>query len=323
MDQHEENPATTWAVQCPVDGRWVPASASECPDCQSSLDALGALNLLAGRLLVRVQDSDSRERARALVAEAQALVPLSESIALASADALEVAGHPDLAAEQVESAIRLAPRRSDLQLRLESLRASRGDRPPRRDRRAYLTATVGAIAAVVGLVLLLNGPLREEPGIAGGPDGSPTATTDASPPAATSTPAPSLAPTNSPAPSEREIAQEEARRAVGSVPVLSELPVSIEILDDGEVRVAGLVPDKAARTLLIETLEQVTTGGRINALGLVVESPVRYYFVQPEDTLSLIALRLYGDHETWPTIAEVNPGIDPLQLQIGSRLRVP
>lgn len=322
MDQQEQNPATAWPVHCPVDGRWVPAEVGECPDCQSPLDALYALNLLAGRLLIRAREAETRDRARALVAEAQSLVPLSESVALASADALEVAGHPDLAAEQVESALRLAPRRPDLQARLDSLRAtSRGDRMWRK-RQTPLLAMVGMVAGVVALVLLLNGLLGEEPGTAGAPDeGSPTP--HASLVASTPSPSPALEPTLPPAQSERAIAQQEARRAVGNLSELSDLPISIEIVEDGVVRVAGVVPDEAARTLLLETLERVTRGGRVNDAGLVVETPARYYYVQPGDTLSLIALRLYGDYEIWPTIAEENPGVDPLRLQIGSRLRVP
>ena len=49
----------------------------------------------------------------------------------------------------------------------------------------------------------------------------------------------------------------------------------------------------------------------------------RVYVVRPGDSLQAIASRTLGDANRWGRIAELNPGVDPLRLQVGDRLRLP
>lgn len=56
-----------------------------------------------------------------------------------------------------------------------------------------------------------------------------------------------------------------------------------------------------------------------------VENPQGYeiYTVQPRDTLSDIAKKVYGKSSLWGIIAAANPDIDPNRLQPGSTLKIP
>ena len=47
------------------------------------------------------------------------------------------------------------------------------------------------------------------------------------------------------------------------------------------------------------------------------------YVVRPGDSLQRIARRVLGDANRWAVLRDLNPGIDPLRLQVGDRLRVP
>lgn len=47
------------------------------------------------------------------------------------------------------------------------------------------------------------------------------------------------------------------------------------------------------------------------------------YTVVSGDTLSHIALKVYGRQSLWPLLAKANPQLDPQRLQIGQKLRVP
>ncbi|MEO0587716.1 MAG: LysM peptidoglycan-binding domain-containing protein [Planctomycetota bacterium] len=47
------------------------------------------------------------------------------------------------------------------------------------------------------------------------------------------------------------------------------------------------------------------------------------YAVQRGDTLSSIAVRLFGDESKWVDIAQANPTIDPIRLRIGQELKLP
>ena len=51
--------------------------------------------------------------------------------------------------------------------------------------------------------------------------------------------------------------------------------------------------------------------------------PERVYVVKAGDSLQAIASRTLGDANRWGRIAELNPGVDPLRLQVGDRLKLP
>ncbi len=47
------------------------------------------------------------------------------------------------------------------------------------------------------------------------------------------------------------------------------------------------------------------------------------YVIQAGDTFSLLADRFYGDESKWDVIAQANPRIDPIRLQVGQEVRIP
>ena len=47
------------------------------------------------------------------------------------------------------------------------------------------------------------------------------------------------------------------------------------------------------------------------------------YTIQPGDTLEAIAINLYGDARYWDEIAQANPLLDPLKMQVGDEIRLP
>lgn len=51
--------------------------------------------------------------------------------------------------------------------------------------------------------------------------------------------------------------------------------------------------------------------------------PPRIYVVRSGDSLERIARRTLGDANRWGRIAALNPGVDPLRLQVGDRLTLP
>ena len=53
------------------------------------------------------------------------------------------------------------------------------------------------------------------------------------------------------------------------------------------------------------------------------EQAPRVYVVQPGDSLQRIAARTLGDANRWGSISSLNPGVDPLRLQVGDRLTLP
>ena len=57
--------------------------------------------------------------------------------------------------------------------------------------------------------------------------------------------------------------------------------------------------------------------------GEVVPGGTLVYVVQPGDTFEGIAQRTLGDANRWSRVAELNPGVDPLRMQVGDRLNLP
>lgn len=56
----------------------------------------------------------------------------------------------------------------------------------------------------------------------------------------------------------------------------------------------------------------------------VVEKPkVRMYEVKPGDSFMKIARAMYGDDKKYTFLMEANPNIDPQNLQVGQKLRIP
>lgn len=55
------------------------------------------------------------------------------------------------------------------------------------------------------------------------------------------------------------------------------------------------------------------------------EAPPRVgtYTIQPRDTFSSIAEKLYGSEQMWLEIAQVNPGLDPRNLESGRVIKLP
>ena len=47
------------------------------------------------------------------------------------------------------------------------------------------------------------------------------------------------------------------------------------------------------------------------------------YIVQPDDTFSSIAVKLYNDELRWADVAQANPEVEPTRLKIGQVLRLP
>ncbi|MEM6333472.1 MAG: LysM peptidoglycan-binding domain-containing protein, partial [Planctomycetota bacterium] len=52
-------------------------------------------------------------------------------------------------------------------------------------------------------------------------------------------------------------------------------------------------------------------------------APPTTYAVRRGDTLSSIAVRLFGDESRWVDIAQANPTIDPIRLRVGQELKLP
>lgn len=69
-----------------------------------------------------------------------------------------------------------------------------------------------------------------------------------------------------------------------------------------------------------------TIKGEINGDGVQtkkINSQEEVYIVQTGDSLSLIALKVYGDLEAWPIIAKANNISQPDQIEVGMRLKIP
>ncbi|MFH2002574.1 MAG: LysM peptidoglycan-binding domain-containing protein [Planctomycetota bacterium] len=53
------------------------------------------------------------------------------------------------------------------------------------------------------------------------------------------------------------------------------------------------------------------------------QTSVNVHHVEKGDTLSLISNRYYGSTKWWKTIADANPNVNPKNLAIGDRIRIP
>lgn len=318
-----------WPVQCPVDQRWL-TDGDSCPDCGSPLAPVRALNELASTLLDEAATSADPDTAARLVSQAATLVPSTEPFEVAAADALERAGRPDLALGRVEAAIRIAPRRADLQKRAAALRGRPFTRP-----QARKAASRGrlVIAGVVLLALGLAGGGLVDRSIAQsleqGPTASPAPVALATGGPGTSSPAPSSSPVApaSPTPtstSSPTATYEPARLVRGALAAdlrLSSDSLAVEQIGT-TVRISGPVADAAAMARLQELIRRVSPSVNVDLSGVTFASP-RYVYVQPGDTLWSIAARAYGNPRLWLAIAAANPSIEPPRIQPGQRLVLP
>ena len=321
--------AGTWPVQCPVDQRWIP-EGDTCPDCGSSVAPLRSLNALAASLLEQAGRCSDPDTAAALVSEASTLTPQTERFHEAAADALEAAGRPDLALEQVNAALTIAPRRVDLQARAAALRSqpvARRSSKNRNDRWGPL-----AVAAVVLIVVgAIGGGVvsRASAGPeAASPAAAPSSVALASPTAiAGPTSSPTSGPVTSPAPSASAppTASPDPARLVRAALATAKIPgteqLAVELIGD-TVRISGPVADADARSYLKAAIDLALPGLNVDLDGVTFPRP-RFVFVQPGDTLWSIAARTYGNPGRWRAIAAANPGIDPSNIHIGQRLTVP
>lgn len=328
-DRAALEPTTTWPIRCPVDGRWLTGADARCPDCGSPTNALVALNGLAAQLLGRARASESGDAAVGLVDDASALVPSTEPFELAAAGVLEQVGRPDLAALRVESALRLAPRRADLQERLAALRL----KPVRRRDHRRVCAAIAALTIFVagasigtwalsigssriGLIPSVS-PTSALPVGTHTPGSSPSDAPGPTEVPASPTPAPTTAPSSTPRPPSVAV-----RAALDADPALAGLHLSVE--DVGSVvRIAGLAPDAATARAIRVTAVTAAAGSEIDTNGITTPPPPTFQFVQPGDTLWTIAARAYGDPTRWRDIAKSNPDIDPRRLVVGTRLLIP
>lgn len=80
---------------------------------------------------------------------------------------------------------------------------------------------------------------------------------------------------------------------------------------------AGLSGGGAATTTTGQALPPTTT--KTTHLTTTQPTTSQYYTIQSGDTLGAIALR---EHTTVDGLLRLNPGIDPLSLHTGSRIRV-
>jgi nucleoid-associated protein YgaU len=321
--------AGTWPVQCPVDQRWI-REGDTCPDCGSSVAPLRSLNALAASLLDQASRCTDPSTAAALVSQASSLTPQTERFYEAAAEALEAAGRPDLALEQVNAALAIAPRRVDLQDRAAALAAQPVAHRPRLDQ----TGRWGALtaAAVVLIVVGAVGGGLVSRAVAGPEGASPTAAPSsvalASPTAAAGAPpTPTPGPTASPAPSEGAppAASPDPSRLVRAALAAANLPgserLAVELIGD-TVRISGPVADADAQSQLKAAIDRALPGIKVDLDGVTFPRP-RFVFVQPGDTLWSIAARTYGNPRRWRAIAAANPGMDPSNIRIGQRLTVP
>jgi hypothetical protein len=319
-----------WPVQCPVDRRWL-TDVETCPDCGSPLGPLRALNDLAGSLLDQAAVSADPETAVSLVSHAATLVPSTERFEVAAADALERAGRPDLALERVEAALRIAPRRTDLQERAATLR----NRPAPRPRSWTHSAPWGRIA-IAAVILLAFGavggsllgrwaaqPADQEAAVA--PTGVALASPSPAVPAETPSPTPtsnaSPAPTASAPPSPTPDPARLVRAALADTQIPGGASLAVERVGD-TVRISGPVADKAALRLLEAAVAGMAPGIIVDLGGVTYPQP-RYVYVQPGDTMWSIAARTYGSPRRWRAIVAANPRADPAKLRVGQRLVLP
>lgn len=83
---------------------------------------------------------------------------------------------------------------------------------------------------------------------------------------------------------------------------------------------AGIVPSPVEAPTPITRLEAPPTlpdGGR------QTNNNQEPYTIQPGDTFSTIAVKIYGSEQHWIDIAMANPFVDPKRLQIGQAIRLP
>jgi len=88
---------------------------------------------------------------------------------------------------------------------------------------------------------------------------------------------------------------------------------------DEPTAVSADVPTKVAAAQVSEQ----PVSPAVNTSRPSVESPVRLYTVQPNDSFQSIAIAFYGSQGFWTDIAQANPTVDPTKLQVGQQIRLP
>jgi nucleoid-associated protein YgaU len=82
--------------------------------------------------------------------------------------------------------------------------------------------------------------------------------------------------------------------------------------EDQTIRAAGDLPIPTVETRTIE----------VSARDLERSTPT-YYTIQPDDTFTRIAVRLFGAERYWADIAQANPTVDPVRIRPGQVIQLP
>jgi len=145
-------------------------------------------------------------------------------------------------------------------------------------------------------------------------------------PSAAASEVPALPPLPSPArdPERRSAAvKEHIELALRDQPDSVEAEIGVRV-DDGVAFLIGTVDSATTRELVSAAAGQTFGIKAVDAREVKLERrapPV--HVVEPGETLSAVARRLYGSSGKWRRIYEVNPGIDPNLIRIGQPLTLP
>jgi tetratricopeptide (TPR) repeat protein len=178
-----------------------------------------------------------------------------------------------------------------------------------------LQATITAGIPVVVAQLSTPTPLLETPEIMvtsssliPSPIPSPTATqlpTTIPEPSPTATPFPDL--------------RTAVERALRAEPKFANLPINV-VQEGMIIRLIGEVPNIQTRYLVEATIRSVPMVEMIDLRDLTLG---KTYVVQQGDTLSHIALKIYGNASLWPILAEANNLTRPYLIRTGQVLLIP
>lgn len=117
---------------------------------------------------------------------------------------------------------------------------------------------------------------------------------------------------------------EPIQQALLANPQTAQLTILVEQLEGG-IRLTGIVPDLGTRTTVDEIVRGVAGVTLVDMSNLRVEITAVPYIVQEGDSLSSIALLIYGDQSQWALLYEANREaiFSAHLLRPGMRLTIP
>ncbi|MEM0913042.1 MAG: LysM peptidoglycan-binding domain-containing protein [Planctomycetota bacterium] len=135
------------------------------------------------------------------------------------------------------------------------------------------------------------------------------------------TPAPS--PPATPEPAAPPVEEEVVDSPAPAVPTIDLTTLRSTPLMPVDPQPDTQAPDPDAAIVAVDIADPITPTPEPAAEAPPTPTPPATYTVQRGDTLSSIAVQLFGAERRWVDIAQANPTIDPIRLRVGQTLKLP